>query len=377
MSACAGQPSQDPAPPSTTACVMSDGARLAPSSGILSGVNLDWGHQTLEQYSASLGRRPAVAVSFAPFPFAASDTANVEAAYEQVKLDGGTLLLTLEPRQGLAAVTQAAADRLAGTLDGYNKAGVPVIVRFAHEMNGSWYEWGQQPAEYKAAFRRVADSIHRLAPGSATMWAPNYGGGYPFTGGQHQVAAGGTDAAELDTDHDGAVTAADDPYAPYYPGDDAVDWVGMSLYHWGNTYPWGANVLPEPGKFIQQLTGTYNGAGGNDSAVPDFYADYGATRGKPVAIPETAALVVEGGGGAAELDIKRAWWGQLFDPRLQKDYPELKMINWFEWNKKEAEVKATVDWRAAGTPGVRDAFVAELPEWFKFADDAPHCAPGS
>ena len=133
----------------------------------------------------------------------------------------------------------------------------------------------------------------------------------------------------------------------------------------------------EEGKFIQQLTGTYNGAGGDDSAVPDFYAEYGAARGKPVAIPETAALVVEGGGGAAELEIKKAWWGQLFDPRLQKDYPELKMINWFEWNKKEVEVKATVDWRAAGTPAVRDAFVAELPEWFQFAEDAKHCAAGN
>ena len=52
------------------------------------------------------------------------------------------------------------------------------------------------------------------------------------------------------------------------------------------------------------------------------------------------------------------------------------MINYFEWNKTEVEVKATVDWRAAGTPSIRDAFVAELPEWFRFADDAPRCAPG-
>ena len=381
LSACAAQPAQEPAPgtapSSTAACVMSDGGSLAPASGILTGVNLDWEHQTLEQYSASLGRRPAVVVNFVQFPLAEADKTNLEAAYEQVKLDGGILLLTLEPRQGLAAVTQEVTDRLAETLNGYNASGVPVIVRFAHEMNGSWYEWGQQPAEYKAAFRRVAESIHRGAPGSATMWAPNYGGGYPFIGGQHQAPAGSPEALELDTDHDGAVTGADDPYGPYYPGDDAVDWVGMSLYHWGNTYPWGANVVPEAGKFIQQLTGTYNGAGGDDSAVPDFYAEYGAARGKPVAIPETAALVVEGGGGAAELEIKRAWWGQLFDPRVQKDYPELKMINWFEWNKKEVEVKATVDWRAAGSPEVRDAFVAELPEWFQFADDVQHCATGN
>jgi hypothetical protein len=367
------QPSAAPA----SACTVTSGTALAPAAGILSGVNLDWEHETLRQYSDRLGRRPAVVVSFAPFPFAASDAVNVQAAFEQVRSNGGILLLTLEPQQGLAAVTQEVTDELAGTVAGFNNAGVPVIVRFAHEMNGSWYEWGQQPAQFKAAFRRVAESLHRLAPGSATMWAPNYGGGYPFTGGGHQAARGTEAHTALDTDKDGEVTAADDPYAPYYPGDDAVDWVGMSLYHWGSTYPWGANVVPEPGKFLQQLTGTYDGAGGNDLAVPDFYGEYGQRRGKPVAIPETAALSVPGHGGAAELAIKQDWWRQLFDPRVPKEYPQLKMINWFEWNKNETEVNGTVDWRSAGSPAVAAAYTAELPDWFRFAEPPQMCTPAA
>ncbi|MFE4542239.1 glycosyl hydrolase [Arthrobacter sp. NPDC056727] len=358
-------------------CEVAAGKHLAPAAGILSGVNLDWEHETLAQYSAGLGRRPAVVVSFTQFPFAASDGSNVEAAFDQVRADGGILLLTLEPRMGLAAVTQPVADKLAGTLDRFNRAGVPVIVRFAHEMNGSWYEWGQQPAEYRAAFRRVADAVHRLAPGSATMWAPNYGGGYPFTGGKYQAKTGTAAFTALDTNKDGTVTGTDDPYAPYYPGDDAVDWVGMSLYHWGNTYPWGANVIPESGKFLQQLTGAYNGAGGNDLAVPDFYREYGERHGKPVAIPETAALSVPSRSGAKELAIKQAWWRQLFDLRIPRDYPQLKMINWFEWNKNEVEVKAVVDWRSAGTPAITKAYTAELPDWFHFAPGPKSCTPAS
>jgi hypothetical protein len=244
-------------------------------------------------------------------------------------------------------------------------------------MNGSWYEWGQQPTAYKAAFRTVADSVHHNAPGSATMWAPNYGGGYPFAGGLFGAAPGSEDFAALDTNHDGTLTMADDSYAPYYPGDDAVDWVGMSLYHWGSTYPWGANVLPEKGKFLQQLTGSYNGAGGNDVDVPDFYTEYGAGRHKPVAIPETAALYSPSaaGTGANELDLKSAWWKQLVDPTIPQAYPQLKMINWFEWNKTEVEVKGTVDWRAAGSPGIRDAYLQALPSWFTFAGPPPHCNP--
>lgn len=167
LSSCAADPA-----PTAAVCEVRVGKSLAPASGVLSGVNPDWEHETLQEYSDNLGRRPAVVVSFAAFPFSAEGTTNVKAAYEQVRAEGGILLLTLEPRAGLAAVTSQASDDLATTLDGFNKAGVPVIVRFAHEMNGSWYEWGQQPAEYKAAFRLVADSIHRLAQGSATMWAP-------------------------------------------------------------------------------------------------------------------------------------------------------------------------------------------------------------
>ncbi len=67
-------------------------------------------------------------------------------------------------------------------------------------MNGSRFAWGQQPTAYVDAFRRVAAALHARAPGSATMWAPNYGGGYPFAGGRYKQPADGL----LDTDGDGA-----------------------------------------------------------------------------------------------------------------------------------------------------------------------------
>lgn len=372
VAGCAGP---QPGTPATPLPVCEPTPPSAPTDGILAGVNLDWEHETLEQYAANLGRRPAVTVTFTDFPMSDTDKRNVDAAFEQIRANGGTMLLTLEPKLGLASVTSEEADELASTLARFNNAGVPVIVRFAHEMNGSWYTWGQQPAAYVAAYQRMADAVHAKAAGSAMMWAPNYGGGYPFSGGQYQALAGSPDFAALDSDKDGAITGADDPYAPYYPGDDAVDWVGMSLYHWGNTYPWGANVIPEPGKFLQQLTGSYNGAGGNDLAVPDFYADYGTARNKPIAIPETAALTVASGEGADALAIKEAWWGQLFDPAIPRDYPALKMINWFEWDKNEVEVKATVDWTATKDPKVRDAYTATLPDWFTFAQTPAPCSP--
>ena len=362
-------------PAADAECTPTPAAQLVPADGALVGVNVDWGTESLADYAGQLGHAPAVAVSFAGLPMSGADSTNVDGAVEQVRADGGVLLLTLEPAGGLASVTDQVAGELAQRLDAYNRRGVPVVVRFAHEMNGSWYAWAQQPAAYVAAFRRVAAAVHVTAPGSAMMWAPNYGGGYPFTGGPHQAVAGSADAAALDTDADGAVTPADDPYAPYWPGDDAVDWVGLSLYHWGSTAPWGENEVPEAGKLVAQLTGAYDGLGGDDRAVPDFYTDYGVAHDKPVAIPETAALYVDGAGGDPELAVKQSWWRQVFDPTLHQRLPRLAMVNWFEWDKQESEVHARVDWRAAADPQLRDALAADLPAWARWAGDLPTCRP--
>jgi hypothetical protein len=246
-------------------------------------------------------------------------------------------------------------------------------------MNGSWYSWGQQPTAYIRAFRLIAQAVHTLAPNSAMLWAPNYGAGYPFTGGAHSAQPGSPDFAVLDTNHDGVLDAHDDPYAPYYPGDDAVDWVGMTLYHWGDIWPWGKNIVPEPGKFAAQLTGSYNGANGDERTVPDFYGIYAVGYGKPMSVPETAALFntsVES--GDAELDVKRAWWRQVFSAETARSFPEIKMINWFEWRKPESELGgAVVDWTATLNPTIRVPFVTDLglDQHLLFASGPPPTPP--
>lgn len=348
-------------------------AGIVPADGTLLGVNLDWEAETLPQHAADLGHRPAVAVQFSDIPYDRATWAHTQSAVEQVRTNGGVLLLTLEPHGGLATMSPEVVATLAADLRDLNAQGVPVVLRFAHEMNGSWYAWGQQPAEYVRVFREVAAAVHAEAPGTQMMWAPNYGGGYPFTGGQFAALPGTADWAALDTDRDGTVTGLDDSYAPYYPGDDAVDWVGISLYHWGNQRPWGNNEVPEDGKFAAMLTGTYVGTAGDDAGVPDFYAVYGEEHGHPVAIPETAAIYTPSRDGADELAIKQAWWRQVFSDETHARFPRLAMVNWFEWRKYEIEIDDDVDWRAAGSPDVRDAFVADLPSWVRYAEDVPAC----
>lgn len=333
----------------------------------LYGVNLDWAHDSAAGYATRLGRTPAVYVSFAAYPLQGADLAAVDAAVTQVAALHAALMLTLEPNAGLQSVTPQSAADLATLLAGYNARGVPVLVRFAHEMNGSWYAWGQQPAAYKAAFRTVAGAVHAKAKQSLMLWAPNYGGGYPFAGGAHGAPPGTPERAALDTDHDGRLSQADDPYGPYYPGDDAVDWVGMSLYHWGTAYPWGENEVPEAGKLVAMLTGSYRGAGGDERSVPDFYSTYGRTHGKPVALTETAALYAPGRGGAPEGRIKSSWWKQVLDPELPARFPRLALVSWFEWDKQESEIHGRVDWGVTRTPALLAGYRAALPSAFRYA----------
>ena len=331
-------------------------------------MNLDWANQTVAQVTGSLGVTPAVWVQFVRFPLDDSARANLVGFFEQVGAAGAYGLITLEPHDGLAAVTPEAADELATLLDAaWTDYGVATFVRFAHEMNGSWYPWAQQPEAYVEAFRVVADAVHG-ATASAMVWAPNDGAGYPFSGQEFEAAPGSPERAALDTDGDGDLTSADDPYAPYWPGDDAVDWVGMSLYFWGLQYPWGENELAPAGTFLAQLTGQPTSAHPDERAVPDFYATYAEGHDKPMAIIETAALYDPSGDGPDEAAVKSAWFEQVFSDETRDRFSRIAMINWFEWRKQEPEVGREIDWRLGGDSALGRSLLDAVPDgWLAFA----------
>ena len=330
------------------------------------GMNLDWANDSVGEVSERLGATPSVWVQFVRFPLDDGGRGNLDAFVEQIAAVDGIGLVTLEPHDGLGAVTAQAARDLATTLDGYwRTSGTPTIVRFAHEMNGSWYPWGQQPEAYVEAFRTVAEAVHGLAPASAMAWAPNEGAGYPFIGGAFEAP----EDPILDTDGDGALTNADDPYAPYWPGDDAVDWVGMSIYHWGLAYPWGENEMPADDSFRALLTGAPTGAHQGEAGIPNFYAIYSEGHAKPMGVFETAALYNPAADGPAEVQLKAAWWSQLIDPAIRESFPRLAMLNWFEWRKDEPEVGGIIDWRISTDPALARSLLADAPAgWLLFAD---------
>ena len=51
--------------------------------------------------------------------------------------------------------------------------GLKCIVRYAHEMNGAWYPWAQQPVEYIPSYRLVSTAIKTQTKSTAMAWTPN------------------------------------------------------------------------------------------------------------------------------------------------------------------------------------------------------------
>lgn len=54
--------------------------------------------------------------------------------------------------------------------------GHPVLLTFDHEMNGSWYPWGDTeitPAQWIEAWQHVTSLISSIAPNAIWVWAPN------------------------------------------------------------------------------------------------------------------------------------------------------------------------------------------------------------
>ncbi|WP_323959565.1 glycosyl hydrolase [Arthrobacter sp. JZ12] len=334
------------------------------------GAELEWSTADAGSYSEDVGISPSFLTR--PFAYPLDDTLkeDLRSTAQQVAEMGALAVVTLEPSVPLGELTAEDAEQLAEVLqDAGEEYGTAFFIRFAPEMNGTWFEWGQQPEEYVAAFRTVAEVVHAQVPSAAMLWAPSYASGYPFTEAYGALDERGEGTLEaLDTNGNELVDFGDDPYAPYYPGDDAVDWVGLTMYHYGSYQPGRVaendddrdysgsivtSVLPEEDKFATQLEGSY----GLPPQAPqvNFAKEYAAERGKRFFIQTAALYDPEDPDTADEVEIKTAWLNQLFDPAIAKEYPEIGMIAWLEDVRTEPEAEdRTVDWRLGGNEEVAE-----------------------
>lgn len=224
---------------------------------------------------------------------------------------GGKLLVTWEPWSGRSGAGDSSWNCgviTSGARDAYirsyardvKRAGVPVMIRFAHEMNGDWYPWGtafsgsfrrnngNSPAGYVAMWRHVVSIFRQEGASNAQwVWAPNI----YFLNGSNSERNQNADLAAL------------------YPGDNFVDWIGLSVYNDTSRSNWRT--------FSDLFDGAYN-AVTRISAKPLMIAEMGATEA-----------------GAPRGTSKAAWISQTLLRDIPAHYPRVKLVNWFCCDKTQ------------------------------------------
>lgn len=147
----------------------------------------------------------------------------------------------------------------------------PVFLRIGYEFDGPWNCYNQD--FYKAAYRYVKERIDALdASNVATVWQAAT---YPDDGDpayDYQVS-GGPDAPDVDA----AIRAH---YEAWYPGDDFVDWVGISFFS-------GANYLDYQWSCVDE-TKPWTVPDTSPRRLQDALADFGRDHEKPVLVAEWA-----------------------------------------------------------------------------------------
>jgi hypothetical protein len=345
----------------STGAAVTDGERPAPAPGEpWFGPVLDWTRDLPASYADRLGDAPSLYGQSVRYPLTDDDRTYLAEFAEQAATQGAVAVLSLETQVALGDLTNNDAHVLATELaELHDRLDTHFLVRFAPEMNGSWVTWGQQPRAYVDAFRTVAAAVHDspAADDAEMVWAPAYGAGYPFGGSFGAVEpAGRRIAAALDTDGDGTVDDGDDPYGPYFPGAEHVDWVGLSLYHFGRSQRFGDNAVPAPGALEARLRERFGY--GVRAARLSFYQRW-ARPDRPLLLETGALFDTTNDAGASEEKLKQAWWEQVLAAADER--PAIGAISWLEVAREEAEIDgAPADWRATHTPALADALHEDL-----------------
>jgi beta-mannanase len=184
--------------------------------------------------------------------------------------------------------------------EGIKALGFPIAIRFAHEMNGTWYPWcertnGNRPGQYVRAWRHVHDIFSEVGATNVTwVWSPNI-----------------------------IYDSASANLRELYPGNNYVNWIGLSGYYGpkGRRYKSFDRVFGHTISFLRTFTN------------------------KPVVVTEVGATDDRG--------LEAKWVKQMFT-----ELPNQKSligIIWFEAVKD-------VDWRIASDSAAVSFFAAGFAE---------------
>jgi hypothetical protein len=219
--------------------------------------------------------------------------------------------------------------------DAARDTNIPILLEFGVEENNDWGPWagdwngaGQTsfgdpalpdgPERFRLAFRHLV-GLFRAEGASNVTWFFHVDSWYQ-------------------------PRAWWDTYANYYPGDDVVDWVALSVYGWEGTGP--NNGIPT---FEQKLQ-TYTGAGYVGS-----YADIAGVSSRPIALAEVAAP-------SGTPQQRADWITGMFATLASGRYPRIAEMTW--WNSTDIGTRIDLhpETKAAFRAGVAGPVFAAKPQ---------------
>ncbi len=224
------------------------------------------------------------------------------------------LQVAWEPSDGLEAVNDNNYVRqFARKLNDY---GNPVFLRFASEMNGEWVPWTGDPALYIEKFRLISQIMREEAPNVAMVWSPN--------------------------------CVPTKNINQYYPGDQYVDWVGVSGY--SDYY-----FIGNPASKESVAKNFFQGKNAQPLSKFDYVYQQYASR-KPIMISETG--VAWANRNPYEVVAE---WGAEHLKRLYRElpvrYPRIKAICYFNVDlMSNPRIAGHSHYLLSGNPLMQQAF---------------------
>ncbi len=194
--------------------------------------------------------------------------------------------------------------------------GKPMFLRWAWEMNGTWYNYGLEaqadPAVYVSAWQRIRNVCDAAgATNISWLWCPNL------------VFTGSTSLASL------------------YPGDAYVDWTGLDGYNQGTTSL----------SFQSLYQVSYN----------ELVA---IAPSKPIMVGETSSYEYSDGYPSG-----KAAWTTAALASLPVSFPKIRGFCWFNWRILDGSVYR--DWPIESSASAQQAFASGISSTYFKAGPLP------
>lgn len=281
------------------------------------------------------GEYPSIVATYKDWktPFNSSEVQSVYSA-------GSQPMITWEPWDANAGGANQPTYTLASIYNGQHDAYIqtwidslktentpkPILLRFAHEMNGDWYPWGYQ---VNGNVTGTYDGVNHRSNGDyAKAWRYIHDkfttAGIDNTKVQWVFAPNATSASGVD-------------FYNFWPGADYVDINGIDGFNWGTQQTWST------------WQGPWDVLGGglwhlnND---PDV-------SGKPIIITETASVQSEGSNSQSQWVRDLVYW-------LANDANNQNVVGFIYFDYNKVEGSQMIDWRFDATSDGITAMKEEL-----------------